>query len=738
MFSKFILLWKVIQSEIISINLISGDHFMRISDEIIHKVPFLRLFVPFVTGIGMGLVIPFSRMVYVYHTGCIILIVSLFLILLNPFRDYARRYWSGIWVFLFFLCLGLGVVALQNGKIHDAERLTTAHPLLVQIVDQPVKKNQTFKTMVQTRAYKQESQWFSRRYLLLGYFEIDSVAEKLQAGSLIWIHVPPEEIMEAGNPYEFQYGRYLADHGVHGRFFANSGEWNVADNDRPFSLISTAARIRSWAIRTLDRYQLENDALAIASALIVGERDGIEENLKDAFADAGIVHIMAVSGLHVGVIYLFFSYLLHFLVRIRHGRFIRSVIILICLWFYALVTGLNPPVMRAATMFSFIVLGQGLHRTGNVYNSLISAAFLILFINPFLIRSAGFLLSFFAVTGIVFLYPKIYNIGASRFWVWNKIWMLLSLSLAAQIGTLPLVLYFFHQFPTYVLLSNLIAIPLVSIIIYTGFFMLIFSFFPFLASALGIILKLLIEALIQVSHMVGTFPYAVIRPVHISVIEVILLFLFMTLMVLYLMWKRPSFLNASLLTGIILAIVGFGLNQHHHMQRYLMVLNVRGSTVLQYINGRTAYVFTPDTSSAIRHQIEYAISGSWQQLRVKDSQWHTLLKETHVENADAGLMFRNGFFQADKMVGYITGYQDRHYLSSKLPLVPEICIMTDHPIGPSISLMQHWHPGCVIIDSSVPWYRKSYIKKSLEEASLKYHDVSEDGAYILNLNVTPL
>ena len=706
---------------------------MRFSEEVINRAPFLRLFIPFISGIITALLIPGAIVRLTDWSFFVVLLFSLVLVILNPARSYRNRYYSGLWVFIFFFSLGCCMVFHGLKREQEARTLQDAGILLVEVVDQPVGRDQTYKVEVRTQGYLLEDEWITRRFYLLGYFQKDVHSQQIRPGDLVWIHATPEVVKLAGNPYEFNYPRYLADRGIYGRFFARPGDWNFAGPTATFSLLSVSAGIRSWCVETLNRFHLQDDALAIGSALIVGERDAVEADLRDAFADAGIVHIMAVSGLHVGIIYLVFSYLLRFLKNFKYGRMLRTLILLCILWWYAMLTGLNPPVMRATTMFSFIVLGQGLYRIGNVYNSLIAAAFILLFLNPFLIRSASFLLSFSAVAGIIFLYPKIFRMVDTRSWFLKRIWMLMSLSISAQLGTLPLVLYFFNQFPAYFLLTNLLAIPLVGIIICLGFCILIFSFVPFLADISGRLLNALIQALIYGSDMVGSWPHAVLRPVYLSPVEVVSLYLILTLVVLYLLRHRIEFLNAALAVAILFILTGFWITQGHHRQRHFMVLNVSNASVYQYIDGRSAHIITTDTAGAGRPPIEFATSGSWKRFGIKASHWHELSAGTSISIPGAGFTTRDGYFQYGDLLGVISGYQASGPHATEMPFAPDVLVITGRTPRSLQDMMPDWRPKVVVIDSSVPWYRKRQLKALMEAYSWPYHDVTEDGAYIVDL-----
>jgi len=209
-------------------------------------------------------------------------------------------------------------------------------------------------------------------------------------------------------------------------------------------------------------------------------------------------------------------YSLSFLKKTRYGKIVMVLVILCALWFFALLTGLSPSVLRASTMFSFVLIGQSLRRHSNVYNSLAISAFILLFINPSLIFNVGFQLSYCAVLGIVILQPRLHNLMRSRLWLVDKISGLVAVSIAAQLATFPLSLYYFHQFPVYFWLTNIIVIPLTTLILYFGFLFFLFSFQPVVAGFIGKAQAFLINGMNISVETIREFPLSIINGINIS------------------------------------------------------------------------------------------------------------------------------------------------------------------------------------------------------------------------------
>ncbi|NJB87350.1 competence protein ComEC [Lewinella marina] len=280
--------------------------------------------------------------------------------------------------------------------------------------------------------------------------------DSLEVGDQLLLSVSPERIPPPLNPEVFDYGAYLAGRSIYHRAYADAGEWLTVGDAPRRSLATLADRSRNAWFSTLTPY-LQNDDLAVAAALIMGKRDLLGAEVRSAYADTGAIHVLAVSGLHVGILALIVVQLLGWLPRRPLWTGLRTVVTLAAVWYFALVTGLSASVQRAALMVSIVVVGKTLNRNNSIFNLLAIAALVMLLIQPKQLFQVGFQLSFAAVTGIaLFARPLsrlLYLPG-----VLSRGWDAISVSTAAQLGTLPFALYYFGQFPVYFLLSGTLVI----------------------------------------------------------------------------------------------------------------------------------------------------------------------------------------------------------------------------------------------------------------------------------------
>ncbi|HYG19850.1 MAG TPA: ComEC/Rec2 family competence protein, partial [Ohtaekwangia sp.] len=320
-------------------------------------------------------------------------------------------------------------------------------------------RNKTWRMEVRVTAVKQDSAWQVSTGMVMLYLSKADFTEPFEYGDVLLVNGSPQAVKPPSNPGEFDYQKFLSYKNIYHQHFLRKG--NVARigsvPDNPVTKLAIDARI--WADSTLRKFVSGEREQAIASALVLGITDGLDNDLLNAYAATGAMHVLAVSGLHISIIYLIILTLFKPFNKSVSGRWTLAFISLLILWIYAFITGLSPSVLRAVTMFSFVALAKPWKQKVNIYNTLGASAFFLLLFDPYMIMSVGFQLSYLAVLGIVYIQPKMYLLWEPKHRLVDQIWKVTTVSIAAQIATLPLGLLYFHQFPNYFLLANLLVIP---------------------------------------------------------------------------------------------------------------------------------------------------------------------------------------------------------------------------------------------------------------------------------------
>ena len=297
--------------------------------------------------------------------------------------------------------------------------------------------------------------------------KVDSAHKKFQVDDELVVYSTVEDIKPPLNPHQFNYKKYMEGLGVYHQVYLNAQNYYAKEHPSK-TVYGIAANIRNKIIAKLRKANFGEEELGIIQALLLGQRNDISEETYDNYKNAGAVHILAVSGLHIGIILLLLQFLLGPMERLPHGKTLKLIGIVGLLWGFALLAGLSASIIRAVTMFSFVAYAMYLNRPTNTFNILALSMFFTLLIKPMLLFQVGFQMSYAAVFAIVWVYPLLQKIWFPKIWMLQKGWQLVSVSIAAQLGVLPIALYYFHQFPGLFFISNLLVVPFLGIILGMG------------------------------------------------------------------------------------------------------------------------------------------------------------------------------------------------------------------------------------------------------------------------------
>ena len=377
----------------------------------------------------------------------------------------------------------------------------------------------------------------------------DSLLDGFRVDDQILTHTFFREISPPKNPYEFNYKKYLKNKQIQYQIYLKKYEFLILE-EQTHTLKGIAASIRKRINTALIQNGFRGDELAVIDALLLGQRQHISTDLRQSYTGAGAIHILAVSGLHVGIILLLLSFLLKPIHYFKNGKFIASFIIVISLWLFALIAGLSASVVRAVTMFTAITVGMYSNRPSNMYHTLLISMFFLLIFNPNYLFEVGFQLSYLAVFSIVWIQPKLEHLVQIDNWLLHKIWQLFTVSMAAQIGVVPLSLYYFHQFPGLFFISNLVIIPFLGAILAVGVLVIVLALIGALPSFLS-------DSYIFVIHQLNNF-VSWISSQQIFIIQNItfsILLLLSTYILVFAVFKWTEKLNFKRLILVLVSIM---------------------------------------------------------------------------------------------------------------------------------------------------------------------------------------
>jgi len=537
--------------------------------DMLHRAPFLRLLVPFIAGIVLGDSFPPEQKWFYLGTSIFFLILLLFFV--NT--SFKRESLFGIFSFPALLFLGLFIV---NDLKYNPQPLPKGEYFAV-VHEFPLEKEKSYRAVIRL---------IEPKILVLAYFEKSEQISRVEPGDVIWFSGQPEILQKTGNPFEFDYQAYAIRNGIGHRIYLKDSFYYPLKGERNRDIIETALIIRDRLLCIIEKCGLKGEVFHLVSSISLGAREELEPETTQSFAKTGVIHVLAVSGMNVAIIFVVLDVMLKFLKRKKGGIYLYTFIILSAVWGYALITGMSASVLRAAAMFTFIVIGTGMSRHPNIYNTLAASAFVLLCINPSLVYDVGFQLSYVAVFSIVFFHPWVYGLLYFKYWIPDQIWGLLTVSVAAQIGTLPFLLHYFHQFPTWFLLANLMVIPLVTLILYLTFIVFaVAPIVPFLGVIMTRILDWAGQGMLFSVHFVERLPYSILDDLYPSDFSLLIIVLISISVTFFIMHKSPNVLSVALALIISLLIFGNLSAYQKISQKEIVVFNVSGKTLVAFTSG---------------------------------------------------------------------------------------------------------------------------------------------------------
>ena len=367
-------------------------------EKLFQKIPFLRITIAFVFGIYLSGIYP-ANIVLLQVLAALLFILLFFL---NKIYNYQHEISFGVLLTLLFLIFG----SIFSIRYNKTPIFYNKGKMLATILETSEEKPNSIKNLIRIDNVLLNDSFIKTNEKMLVYFEKSDPAAALKPGNVILFEASPQLIQNNGNPYEFDYKSYMSRNKIYRQVYLKSETWHQTSETK-FSLIILSEKAREKLLNIYRNQKLGENETEILSALTLGYKRGLDPETKQVFSAAGAMHILAVSGLHVGIIYAVFIWFFGFLRKRKYGKYLFILLTLSVLWAYAFITGLSPSVLRAATMFSLLCVATNINRNASIYNSLAIAAFVLLLVNPNNLYEVGFQLSFAAVFGIVFLQPRI-------------------------------------------------------------------------------------------------------------------------------------------------------------------------------------------------------------------------------------------------------------------------------------------------------------------------------------------
>ncbi|MXN92227.1 DUF4131 domain-containing protein [Flavobacterium sp. Sd200] len=674
------------------------------------KYPLIPFTLFFSLGITGGYYIPWLYRIIPYLLFVSTVFVGLTFYYANKAFIQKPNFAVGIAIFAFFS--GTAVQALHygpNSNYHYSHFLDNtrddapALPVFSGVITERLKPNEY------SEKYYLEAIGFFRQSAsgkLLVTVPKDSLSKILHAGDKLIIADIPQPITPALNPYQFDYAAYMKKQDV---FHQIRLKDNYILNGQEKNFNYYIEQLRNALINSFSIHNYDAKTMNLINALLFGQRQDMDKETNDSYTNAGVVHILAISGLHFTLLFIALNYILEPLKRVKHiGAIGHCIITLALMWLFACITGLSASVVRAVVMFSFVLAGQLLNRRANIYNSLAASMLCILLCKPSFLFDAGFQLSYLAVFAIVWLQPIYGRLIHSKYWLINFAKDTVVISLAAQIGVLPLSLYYFNQFPLLFLIANVVVIPLSNVVLGLGITVLVLNFvFPQGAIWLGYILQFTIQIMNGFIKWVASFESFVIKNIPFSLLLNLCMYALLAATVLFLYKQSFKRIVAVLSLLFVFQVSYMATAWQAKNGSELLVFHNRNATLMVEKQNNNITVLSADTLALENRIIKAYNKGNFNrnlQLRpLRNLVWHNNHKVLIIDS--------------------IGVYPEN--------IKPDVVVLTQSPKVNLDRMLQQLHPKQVVADAT---NYKTYITlwaESCRKKNIPFHATAEKGYYIL-------
>lgn len=709
---------------------------------IFQKSPFARLLIFYAAGIttaycfaGMS---SFKLMVV---TGFLLVLLVIRFVMMKESMNYNTGLRTGL--------VSSGIVFMA-GMINMDMRHQTALRMnhmefpkgvyVLQIVERPEIKEHAIAAVAKIMVDRNPEHRESIGCRLLVNFQKDSSAQCLKPGNLLLTDIRITNVTPPDHPGEFDYRRYLAARNIHKQAYLSSGSWKLSGALHKTNLKFWGLRFQDDLLQSYKKIGLNKTLNSILEAITLGYRNELEARTRQAFSQAGVMHVMALSGFNVAILAYALNFLLRAFRRFPAGRIVRTLVIIFVIWVFAIVTGLSPSVTRAAVMITFVLTGKLLCRHINTYNILFASAFFLLTLSPGLIADVSFQLSFTAVIGILLYYPVLYRFLHFRNFLADGIWKLFAVSCAAQLSTFPLILYYFHQFPVYFWLTNLVVVPLVSVIIVVAGFYLLASAVNPVALVTGKMLAILLSGLYKTVIITELLPFALLGNVHISLYQVLILMILVLFTGLFFVYRNTVLIFLSMIMLIGFQLLHTAKLAEMRDQKILLVANLKGLSAFNLLSGRKSVLWGDTGIISNNKTLQYNLSDFWidhgvgNQTKIfGEANFDVEINRLDEACCKTSILGNNYLvIFSGKRVFFLQDDQFYRYYSDK-PLTVDIVIVSGNVKQDPARLISTLKTKMIVLDSSVGKNQASHWQKDCRLLNLSCWNVTGKGAYLWNI-----
>lgn len=655
-------------------------------------------FIPITSGIITGILLYFQNF-FLLELVFISLLLALFFSIYSYFKKKKVNFFTSI--FIVFLCFGFIISFLrdplnQNNHFTKNKLIFEQDKAFVLEIEQELKSSaKYFRFIANVKQINQEN--FTGKILFCLKKSSETVPK---IGNELIVFDQLQEIPNPKNKFQFDYQKFMFYKDVLGQCYSESNQIKIIDYQK--NIYSISNEVRTKIINSFEKQNISKGSLSIIKALILGEKQDIDKDLYQSYSNSGAVHVLAISGLHIGIVLMFLLFVLKPLKYIKNGNIITIFLVLLILWSFAVVSGLSASVVRAVTMYSFVAFAMFLNRKSNIINSLWVSMFILLVIYPKFLFDVGFQLSYLAVFSIVYLQPILKKSYQPKHIVTRYFFDLLTVSVAAQLGVMPLSIYYFHQFPGLFFITNLIVIPIITVVLFLGFLSIIVSFFIdipfFMVKILDILVGLMNFIVVKISS-INSF-------VLTNIYSTFLLTILTTLLIFYGFnyMQKKSFLKLKFL--LIILIISFSTFYFYQIKNY---------------NQTESLVFYDSNEIILLEKKGFHLNCISTKKQIENQDFESYKREHFIDKITFS-NYQNFLVVGDKKILVL----DDNLMISK-PLNPDVLILHNNPKINLERLIKNVKPNKVIFTPKNYKNNIEYWTRILKKKKIPFHNMYEKG-----------
>ena len=674
------------------------------------QFPLVRITIYFVLGILFATYAKISLETTFFLLGISAVLFLVFYFFSN--KNFIQKVYFGIFTFFLSFIIGITTQVVHNDyfqknnyihlcKIENTEK--QSHVLEVTLREKL--KSSKFNNRFIAVVNRIDNQKSSGKLLL--NIEKEGLKLEFQIGNNLLIKGEIYQHKKPNNPNQFDYGNYLTTKSILSQMYVGVSDLKISEEISK-NIWYYSAKLRDRIVKNLQKSNFNSEELNVVVALILGQQQDISPEILRDYQFAGAVHILSVSGLHVGYLLLFINFLLLRVPKNKMGNLARFVIIFISLWGFAIIAGLSPSVVRSVTMFSFVAGGMCLKRETNIFHTLLVSLLLILSVSPSFLFDVGFQLSYVSLFFILWLQPMFKQLWLPKHKLATYFWDILTVSFAAQIGALPLSIYYFHQFPGLFFLTNLVILPAIGAIMALGLLVMIIAFFGPVWNVLSKSLEYLVFSMNWIIGKIASFEQFIIQDIPLN--RWMLFALYFMIIAVVIWFKKPNFkkLTLAIFSIFIFQLSYFSTHYINQNQQEWIVFHSKKETYITERNGEKATLFANESllNNSDKNQTlkSYLIAN-----------FSKISKKEKIRNL--------AYFNSHKILILDSlGIYPRN-------IKPEIVLITQSPKINLERLLKTYKPKMVVADGS---NFKSYIqrwKTSCAENKIPFQATVEKGFY---------